>query len=84
MTLFWLSHLGQAVDKASAEKVLAYLNSLNSLKTLFWMEVLSLLGAVNRGVVVPQDCAQFLTVGPLSCNVVQLLTNDRSVRAVVE
>lgn len=62
-SLFWISHIGQSDVNVmeSAEKVHAFLKSR---KTLFWMEVLSLTDAVDRGVVMLQDCASFFTVRP--------------------
>lgn len=59
--LFWFSHL-ESLDfdvKKSAEKVLALLTSQ---AVLFWMEVLSLMSAVDKGIAVLQDCARLYTV----------------------
>lgn len=46
---------------------------LSSLLALFWMEVLSLLDDVDRGV---QDCDRLFTVCPHSRIIVQGLTNS--------
>lgn len=68
--VFWLSHLEVSdVDvKKSAEKVLGLLNSR---KTLFWVEALSLMDVVDRGVMILQDCARFFAVRASSRNFVQ-------------
>lgn len=59
--VFWLSHLAKSdVDrKESAEKVHEFLNSR---KTLFWVEALSLMNVVDRGIVILQDCVDFFVV----------------------
>lgn len=63
--LFWLSHLEQPeVDANSTEEVLSFLTSQT---TLFWIEALSLMDAVDRGIVILQDCALLFTVRPSSC-----------------
>lgn len=69
-SLFWMSHLEQSdVDmEESAEKVLAFLDSR---KTLFWVEGLSLMDTVDRGILILQDCARFFTVRISSRNFVQ-------------
>lgn len=77
---FWLSHLMQSnVDtKESAEKVLVFLSSV---KELYWIEAMSLMDAVERGIAILQDCAKFFIVRPSSCVVVQQLTVFRVNRA---
>ena len=79
--MFWLSHLehSSADAKKSAEKVLAFLNSA---KGLYWTEVLSLMDAVDRGIVGLQDCASFFTVRPFTCDVMQQLTVSRMNRVL--
>lgn len=57
--LFWLSHTEQYDAESSVKKVLAFLSSCNA---LFWVEALSLLGGIDRGVVILQDCSRFFTV----------------------
>ena len=73
---FWASHLEQAnVDaKMSAKKVLAILSTV---KGLYWVEVVSLMDVVDRGIVVLQDCASFFMVRPSACDVMQQLTFSR-------
>lgn len=67
--VFWFSHLeGSDVDaKESAEKVHEFLNSR---KTLFFFEVLSVMDFVDRGVIMLQDCARFFAVRASSRNFV--------------
>ena len=65
--------------KGSAEKVLAFLNSA---KGLYWMEALSLMDAIDLGIVVLQDCAGFFTVRLSTCDVMQQLTVSRMNRAL--
>ena len=78
---FWASHLEQANvnAKKNAKKVLAFLNSV---KGLYWVEVLSLMDAVDQGVVVLQDCAGFFTVCAFTRDVMQQLTVSRMNRAL--
>lgn len=59
--VFWLSHLAFSdVDvEGSTDKVLGLLNSR---KALFWVEALSLMDVVDRGIVILQDCAHFFAV----------------------
>ena len=57
--LFWMSHREQSGSKERDEQVSAFLDSRTA---LFWMESLSLLGVVDRGIVALQDCAQFFAV----------------------
>lgn len=77
---FWLSHLEQSnIDvKKSTEKVFALLNSK---KGLYWIEALSLMDAVERGIVILQDCAGLFTVRPSSREVIQQLIISRVNRA---
>ena len=65
--LFWFSHLRESGLKGSDAQIFAFLNSL---KTLFWVEALSLMDAVDRGNVILQDCVRFFTVSPPSGNAV--------------
>lgn len=61
--LFWFSHLEQSdIDKKESAKTI--LSFLRSRKTLFWVEALSLMDVVDRGIFVLQDCARFFTVNP--------------------
>ena len=78
---FWVFHLKQAnvEAKGSAEKVVAFLDSV---KGLYWVEVLSLMDAVDRGIVMLQDCASFFTVRPFARDVMQQLTVSRMNRAL--
>lgn len=64
-TLFWMSHLEQSGSKNSAEQVVAFLNTQSA---LFWVEALSLLDAIDQGIVALQDCAQLFAVRPPSCD----------------
>lgn len=74
--LFWLSHLEQPdIDvRKSAEKTLAFLSSV---KGLYWIEVLSLMDAVDQGIVELHDCAGFFTVRLFSRKVMQQLIVPR-------
>lgn len=67
---FWLPHLEQSnVDaKKSAGKVFALLNSE---KGLYWIEALSLMDAVERAIVILQDCARIFSVRPSSRDDIQ-------------
>lgn len=60
-SLFWFSHLElSGVDVQEApEQVCAFLESR---KVLFWMEALSLMDTVERGIVILQDCTRLFTV----------------------
>lgn len=73
-SLFWFRHFEKSGITGSEEKVLAFLSSL---KTLFWVETLSLLDVIDKGIVLLQDCARFFAVRPSFRNVVRLLTNPR-------
>lgn len=80
--VFWLSHLAESnVDaKENAEKVLGMLNSR---KALFWVEALSLMDVIDRGILILQDCAHFFTVRSYPHNLVQrVMTNFRLNRAL--
>lgn len=62
-SLFWSSHLLRSGLKASDDDAKAPVFSLlRSTSTLFWLEVLSLLNAVGRGVAILQETAGFFTV----------------------
>lgn len=56
-----LTHLGQSNvnAKESTEKVHALLGSG---KGLYWMEAMSLMDAVERGIVILQDCVHFFAL----------------------
>lgn len=71
--VFWFSHLEQSNVGASksAGKVFALLNSE---KGLFWIEVLTLMDAVERAIVILQDCARIFSVRPSSRDDMQRLT----------
>lgn len=68
--VFWASHLADSdVDaKRNAEKVHEFLASR---KTLFWVEALSVMDVVDRGIVILQDCAHFFAVRSYPRNLVQ-------------
>lgn len=66
--LFWFYHLKQLGLGDYEEKACTFLNSP---KALYWVELLSLLGAVEQGILILQDCSRLLTVRPSSINVVQ-------------
>ena len=57
--LFWISHLVESHVKGCGEQVFAFLHSLNA---LYWIEALSLLDAIDRGIVALQDCTSFFAV----------------------
>lgn len=66
--LFWLAHLELSdvdMDK-SANDILAFLSSR---KALFWVEALNLMDAVDRSIVILQDCAHFFNVRPFFSDV---------------
>lgn len=69
--LFWISHLVALSMEGRGGQVFAFLRSLNA---LYWIEALSLLDAVDRGIVALQDCASFFAVGPPSLYDMQRLT----------
>lgn len=63
-SLFWLSHLKESsvnVKEGSTKKILGFLVSREA---LFWVEALSLMDAVDRGIVILQDCTCLYTVRP--------------------
>lgn len=59
--LFWMSHHKQSGSKERDQQVSAFLDSRLA---LLWIESLSLVGVVDRGIVALQDCAQFFAVHP--------------------
>lgn len=77
---FWLSHLeySDVNAKKTAEKVLTFLDSA---KGLYWIEALSLMEAIDRGVVLLQECARLFAVRTSACVVMRKLTNTRPNRA---
>lgn len=66
--VFWLSHLAESNAKENAEIVHEFLSSR---EILFWVETLSLMAVVDRGIVILQDCAHFFAVRPPFRKVVQ-------------
>lgn len=68
--VFWFSHLKQSNVSASksAGKVFALLNSE---KGLYWIEVLTSMDAVERAIVILQDCVRIFTVRPSSRDGIQ-------------
>lgn len=59
---FWVSHLEESdvTDRReSARKVFTFLNSV---KGLYWVQALSLIDGVDRGIVVLRDCGRIFTV----------------------
>lgn len=66
--IFWFSHLEQSGQKNNTEKIFAFLNSRMA---LFWLEALSLMDVIDRGIVILQDCARFFTVCSFSHRIAQ-------------
>ena len=77
-TVFWLSHLEDPDDDMGETAVKVH-EFMSSPKTLFWVEALSLMNAVDRGIVALQDCARFFAVRPSSRDFVRLLTTSRAI-----
>ena len=62
-SLFWFSHLSQSNLAPGSEEVTSEVSRLfGSLKALFWLEVLSLLGAIGHGIGLLRECAAFFAV----------------------
>ena len=62
-SLFWFSHLSQSNLAPGSEEVASEVSRmLGSPKALFWLEVLSLLGAVGHGIVLLRECTAFFVV----------------------
>ena len=62
-SLFWVTHLLQTNLPPDSEEVLSAVSELlKSPKALFWLEVLSLLGAVGRGIALLRECTVFFVV----------------------
>lgn len=67
-TLFWFNHLEQSGVEESGARVHAFLNSP---KALYWTEVLSLLDAVDRGILLLRNCTRFFAVCLNSYNILR-------------
>ena len=74
--LWWLSHLEESdIHAKKVEEVLAFLTSV---KGFYWIEAISLMDVVDRGIVILQDCASFYIVRLFTRNSVQyVITKSR-------
>lgn len=72
--LFWMSHREQSRLNERDDQILDFLNSREA---LFWVEALSVLGVVDRGIIALQDCSDFFAVRPVFRYVLQQLTKKR-------
>ena len=62
-SLFWFPHLSRSNLAPGSEEVNSkVLHMLGSLKAFFWLEELSLLGTIGRGILLLQECIAFFMV----------------------
>jgi hypothetical protein len=61
-SLFWFAHLSDSGLKHDGQAISSVSALLGTEKFVFWLEVLSLLGAVGRGCSILHECAVFMKV----------------------
>jgi hypothetical protein len=61
-SLFWFAHLSNSDLKHDGQAISSVSALLGTEKFAFWLEVLSLLGAVGRGCAILHECAVFMKV----------------------
>jgi hypothetical protein len=61
-SLFWFAHFSNSGLKHNGQAISSVSALLSTEKFVFWLEVLSLLGAVGRGCTILHECAMFLKV----------------------
>jgi Cdc6-like AAA superfamily ATPase len=61
-SLFWIAHLSNSDLKHDGQAISSVSGLLGTEKFVFWLEVLSLLGAVGQGCTILYECAVFMKV----------------------